>query len=136
MNEKRKKRQTIETGLRQALEKNELQLHYQPLISLEENKISCCEALMRWQGEENSFSPFEFIPVAEETGLIRDLGNWALQTACAAAAKWPNDERVAVNVSPVQFKNNNLVAQVADALIVSGLPQNPLDPLCTVLKLT
>jgi diguanylate cyclase (GGDEF)-like protein len=127
MNEKRKKRQTIETGLRQALEKNELQLHYQPLISLKDNKISCCEALMRWQGEETSFSPFEFIPVAEETGLIRDLGNWALQTACAAAAKWPNGERVAVNVSPVQFKNNNLVAQVADALIVSGLDADRLE---------
>jgi len=127
MDAKRKKRQIIENGLRQALEKNELTLHYQPLVCMETNKITACEALMRWESEEHNFSPFDFIPVAEETGLIRDMGNWALQEACLTAAKWQNNERIAVNVSLVQFKNNNLVAQVADALIVSGLDADRLE---------
>jgi len=127
MDNKRKKRQIIEAGLKQALKNNELRLHYQPLISMKDNKISCCEALMRWENSEGSFSPFEFIPVAEETGLIREMGNWALQEACATAAKWQDNQRIAVNVSPIQFKGNELVAQVADALIMSGLDANRLE---------
>ncbi len=127
MDEKRLKRRAIEEGLRQALEKNELHLHYQPLVSLKNNKITACEALMRWDNKTHNFSPFDFIPIAEETGLIRDMGNWALQEACLTASKWPNEQRVAVNVSPMQFKNNDLVAQVADALIISGLDADRLE---------
>ena len=83
---------------------------------------------MRWEGPgEKQYSPVEFIGVAEETGLIREMGKWALQTACASAAQWSNDTRVAVNVSPVQFISDDLVAQVAQVLEISGLRADRLE---------
>ncbi len=132
MSDKQKARIAIESGLKNALKSQELQLHFQPLISLKDNQISCCEALMRWETSKGKiYSPFEFIPVAEETGLIREMGNWALQTACKSAAKWSNDVRVAVNVSPIQFSNNDLIEHVCKALKNSGL-----DPCRLELEIT
>ncbi len=81
------------------------EVYYQPLLSLQRRRIAGCEALLRWRHPERGMiSPAEFIPVAEDTGLINELGEWVLNTACAEAASWPDDVRVAVNVSPVQFK--------------------------------
>lgn len=128
MDEMLKKRRSIEAGLKVAMARNELQLYYQPLLSLETNKVSCCEALMRWNSAERGMiSPAEFIPIAEETGLIREFGNWALQRACATAVQWPDDVRVAVNVSPVQFTGTDLVVQVDTALERSGLDAGRLE---------
>lgn len=128
MDDQLQKRRSLETGLAVALEKNELRLNYQPLLNLETNQVSCCEALMRWRRADGTIiSPVEFIPVAEETGLIREFGNWALQQACQQAASWPNQIRVAVNVSPVQFAGNDLVGQVIEALDKSGLAANRLE---------
>lgn len=123
-----KKRRSIEAGLKLALERDELQLYYQPLLSLKSNRVSCCEALMRWNSEERGvILPSEFIPIAEETGLIRAFGEWALQSACMAAAQWPDNVRVAVNVSPVQFSGCDLVGQVEAALKKSGLDAGRLE---------
>ena len=128
MGKKQKKRTKIELGLKSAISQNELQLYYQPLISLKNNRVSCCEALMRWEANQGKkYSPMDFIPVAEETGIIREMGNWALQTACNSAAKWSNGVRVAVNVSPIQFSSDDLIGQVAKALEISGLDANRLE---------
>ena len=103
-----KARRTLEFDLRHAIMGGELELYYQPLISVKDKKITGCEALMRWRHPERGMIPPDrFIPIAEETGLIISLGEWALRTACATAATWPDDLRVAVNVSPVQFKAGN-----------------------------
>ena len=102
------KRRIIESGLRQALQLNELRLVFQPLIGLKENRVTCLEALLRWDHEGEDISPAEFIPIAEETGLIVPIGEWVLREACSAAALWPTEARVAVNLSPVQFKNKRL----------------------------
>ncbi len=128
MAEKQKRRATIESGLKSAIDNNELHLYYQPLISLSSNQISCCEALMRWEPKNGKkYPPTEFIPVAEETGLIREMGYWALFTACNSAVKWDNNVRVAVNVSPIQFSSDDLIEQVAFVLDVSGLEPNRLE---------
>lgn len=128
MDDQMQKRRALEAGLAGALENDELHLHYQPLLNLATNQVSCCEALMRWrQADGKIISPVDFIPVAEDTGLIREFGNWALQRACHQAASWPNQIRVAVNVSPVQFTGNDLVGQVIDALDTSGLAANRLE---------
>jgi EAL domain-containing protein (putative c-di-GMP-specific phosphodiesterase class I) len=87
-----------------------------------------CEALLRWRhAERGAISPAEFIPVAEETGLIVPLGEWVLRQACTVAAGWPGDLKVAVNMSPVQFANQNIVAVVVNALAASGLAANRLE---------
>lgn len=128
MGERQKKRRSIEVGLKLALERGELELNYQPILSLDRGQVSCCEALMRWNNADGVVaSPAEFIPVAEETGLIKEIGYWALQSACATAVQWPANIRVAVNVSPVQFKNNDLVGQVTEALARSGLEASRLE---------
>jgi diguanylate cyclase (GGDEF)-like protein len=121
-------RREIEAGLRQALEGNELRLMYQPLLGLKSERVVCCEALLRWDHpERGAISPMEFIPVAEETGLIVQIGDWVLQQACRAAAEWPVEVRVAVNLSPVQFKNRRLYETVQGALRKSGLPPSRLE---------
>ncbi len=109
-------RRSIEAGLRLALERNELRLVYQPLLGLAENRVTCVEALLRWDHENRTISPVEFIPIAEETGLIIAIGEWVLRQACLTAKTWPDDVRLAVNLSPVQFKNRDLVAVVSAAL--------------------
>jgi diguanylate cyclase (GGDEF)-like protein len=99
------KRRMIEAGLRAALSLHELRLVFQPLVGLKENRVTCFEALLRWTHGGAVISPAEFIPIAEETGLIVPIGEWVLREACRTAVNWPSEARVAVNLSPVQFKN-------------------------------
>ena len=128
MDARAKARRILELELRQAISEGGLEAYYQPVLNLEDGKISSCEALLRWRHPiRGMISPAEFIPVAEETGLINELGCWVLHTACAEAAKWPAGVRVAVNVSPVQFKSQTLVLNVAAALAASGLAASRLE---------
>lgn len=128
MDAKLQERRALEVDLRQALEEDELELYYQPLINLETNEISGFEALLRWHHPTRGMvSPSAFIPLAEEIGLIGAIGNWVLNRACADAVTWPSHIKVAVNLSPLQFKNNALVLQVASALGKSGLPGHRLE---------
>ena len=128
MDRAQRRRLAIEHGLHQALENDSLTLAYQPLVALETGRVSCCEALMRWDCPElGTVSPAEFIPVAEETDLIRKIGAKALETACVEATNWPDHISVAVNVSPVQFRGDDLIDHVAHALKVSGLDPKRLE---------
>jgi len=120
-------RRSIEAGLRQALQENELRLMYQPLLGLSEDRVTCVEALLRWDHDGQTISPVQFIPVAEETGLIVAIGEWVLREACKTAATWPGNVRVAVNLSPVQFKSRDLVARVRAALVDARLPPTRLE---------
>ena len=123
----RAKRQ-IELDLRSALENDELELHYQPLLSVEGETITGFEALMRWRHPTRGMvQPSEFIPLAEETGLITELGAWALRKACAEAATWPDHIYVAVNVSPAQFKNGDLPDTIMAALREANLAPSRLE---------
>jgi len=115
-------RRELEVDLRQAITAGALEVYYQPCISLKDNRITGCEALVRWRHPERGMvSPAEFIPLAEETGLINQLGEYVLITACTEAATWPDDIRLAVNVSPVQFKSGTLALKIMSALAISGL---------------
>jgi diguanylate cyclase (GGDEF)-like protein len=119
---------TLELDLRQAIADGGFEIHYQPLVNLADNRVTGCEALLRWRHPERGMiSPAEFIPVAEETGLIEALGEWVLGTACAAAASWPDGIKVAINVSPVQFRSQSFSLKVAVALAASGLPAHRLE---------
>lgn len=121
-------RRALELDLRNALVEGELMLFYQPLVSLATNKVSGFEALMRWRHPERGpISPAEFIPVAEELGLIVQLGEWALRQACAEAVTWPDEIKIAVNLSPIQFLRGNLVPSVINALAASGLAPHRLE---------
>jgi diguanylate cyclase (GGDEF)-like protein len=123
-----KARRKLEVDLRQALADEALEVHYQPCVSLGDNRITSCEALVRWRHPERGMiSPAEFIPIAEETGLINQLGEWVLATACAEAIRWPDDIKLAVNVSPVQFKSATLPLKIVAALAASGLPASRLE---------
>jgi diguanylate cyclase (GGDEF)-like protein len=122
MDARMKARRGLEMDLRNALANKEFELHYQPLVNLQTNEISAFEALVRWHHPERGLiSPAEFIPVAEETGLIIALGEWVLRTACRETANWPTDVKVAVNLSPSQLKSRNVVAMVTSALAESGM---------------
>jgi diguanylate cyclase (GGDEF)-like protein len=122
------KHREIEAGLRMALARSELRLVYQPLVGLKDDRVTCFEALLRWDHcERGVISPAEFIPVAEETGLIVPIGEWVLRDACRTAMSWPSHVRVAVNLSPVQFKDGRLYATVRAALKESGLPATRLE---------
>ena len=115
-------RRQMEIDLRRALHRGELQMHYQPIIERAGNRISGYEALIRWQHpERGQIAPMDFIPIAEETGLIHELGVRALNLACQEAATWTRGETIAVNLSPIQFKSTELVSMVALALADSGL---------------
>jgi diguanylate cyclase (GGDEF)-like protein len=121
-------RRQLELNLREALACGDFELHYQPLVNLRTNTIAVFEALLRWKHPEyGSISPDEFIPVAEETGLIVQIGEWAVRQACAEAATWPEGAAVAVNLSPIQFRSGNLVATVINALSASQLPSHRLE---------
>ncbi|MDB5503591.1 MAG: Diguanylate cyclase [Tardiphaga sp.] len=123
-----KARRALELDLRRALAHDDLEIHYQPLVDIVSNEVTGCEALLRWRHPvRGMISPAEFIPVAEETGLIAELGEWVLRTACAEAATWPVAVKLAVNVSPVQFKSQTLALKVVQALAASGLPANRLE---------
>lgn len=118
----------LEMELREALDQNQLELHYQPIINLRQNKISGFEALMRWRHPEKGLiPPNEFISIAEDTGLIVPIGAWALREACRQAAKWPEEIKVAVNLSAVQFKDPNLFETVLDAVFEAGINPGRLE---------
>ena len=128
MDARAKARRSLELELRQAINEGGFELYYQPVLDLEDGRISGCEALLRWRHPERGMiSPAEFIPVAEESGMINELGQWVLHTACAEAANWPDDVRVAVNVSPVQFKSRTLALNVASALGAADLAASRLE---------
>lgn len=121
-------RRALEEDLRQSIVDGDFEVHYQPIASLQTNRVTTCEALLRWRHPVRGMvPPSEFIPLAEDTGLIDALGEWVLRTACAEAARWPADVKIAVNVSPVQFKSGNLAFTVASALAESGLMANRLE---------
>jgi diguanylate cyclase (GGDEF)-like protein/PAS domain S-box-containing protein len=128
MDARAQSRRKIEIDLRDAIHNDVLRPHYQPLIDLSTGRITGFEALVRWpHPERGMISPAEFIPVAEETGLINALGGLMLRRACVDAAAWPDDVRVAVNLSPLQFRVGNLLGLVMDALKQSGLPARRLE---------
>jgi diguanylate cyclase (GGDEF)-like protein/PAS domain S-box-containing protein len=121
-------RHEIENDLRRAIQQNELKLHYQPIIDAKTQKICSVEALVRWQHPTKGLIlPDLFVPLAEETGLIAQIGEWVLLTACRQAATWPADVKVAVNLSLVQFGKTNLADVVMRALIDSGLRPERLE---------
>ncbi len=121
-------RRRLELDLRTALATGAFELHYQPLVNLDRNQVSTFEALLRWNhAERGRVPPDEFIPLAEETGLIVEIGEWVLRQACAEAARWPDEVRVAVNLSAVQFNTGNIVELVSDALSDARLPPPRLE---------
>ncbi|HEX2940713.1 MAG TPA: GGDEF domain-containing phosphodiesterase, partial [Rhodopila sp.] len=128
MDEAVRKKQEFKLGLRTALDRGELELHYQPLVALRSGMVTCVEALTRWRHPVRGWVlPADFIPVAEETGLIAPIGEWALRAACQEAVTWAQPARVAVNLSPVQFRAPGLVPAVASALADSGLEPGRLE---------
>jgi diguanylate cyclase (GGDEF)-like protein len=122
-----RERRRLEADLRRALETNVFQLAYQPLFSFHDQSLLGFEALLRWPEGWDPQSPAAFIPVAEESGLIVPIGAWVLETACKTAAAWPEPLKVAVNLSPVQFRHGDIVAVVEQALSVSGLDPERLE---------
>jgi diguanylate cyclase (GGDEF)-like protein/PAS domain S-box-containing protein len=128
MSEAANVRHELETELRRAIQKNELELHYQPIIDTRTRKICAAEALVRWRHPSKGLiAPGQFIPLAEDTGLITQIGEWVLRTACAEAATWPAHVKVAVNLSPVQFRKSNLSDIVMSVLAQTGLPPDRLE---------
>jgi predicted signal transduction protein with EAL and GGDEF domain len=128
MDMRMKARRELEIALRRALAAGQFELHYQPLINVDSKRITGCEALLRWNHPERGMiPPAEFIPVAEEIGLIVPLGEWVLRKACLDAASWPDDIKIAVNLSPIQVTNQNLVPIVVSALAAAGLPARRLE---------
>jgi len=121
-------RRTLELDIRQAIAEGAFELHYQPIVNLGSNEIVGCEALLRWNHPvRGMISPAEFIPVAEETGLILQIGDWVLTTACAEATNWPPGIKLAVNISPVQFRSHAFSLKVANALATTGLSAGRLE---------
>jgi diguanylate cyclase (GGDEF)-like protein/PAS domain S-box-containing protein len=128
LDEAARTRRVIETDLRTALQLGQLQLHYQPIIDTQDGSISGYEALMRWEHPvKGMIMPLDFISIAEETGLIHEVGSLALDLACREAASWGTEQTVAVNLSPTQFKKAGLVEMVAKVLIESGLAPRRLE---------
>jgi diguanylate cyclase (GGDEF)-like protein len=121
-------RRRLEIDLRKAIANSEFELFYQPLVDLQTEYVTGFEALIRWHHPERGMiPPLDFIAVAEETGLIVPIGDWVLRQACAEAAAWPSDVKIAVNLSPIQFKNKGLLVSVVSALAASGLSPNRLE---------
>jgi len=128
LNQRAQERRQIESDLRLALDQGQLELHYQPLFDLEHNRVCSFEALLRWNHPtRGQISPVDFIPIAEDTGLIVPIGAWVVREACAQAAQWPEHIRIAVNVSPVQFHRGALHDTILRALAVSGLAPGRLE---------
>lgn len=121
-------RQDLERDLRAAFAAGDLDVHYQPVLLAESGRLTGFEALLRWRHPERGFvAPAEFVPLAEETGLIGPIGAWVLRRACTDAATWPAGIRVAVNLSPVQFRDGGLTGTVADVLAATGLAPGRLE---------
>jgi diguanylate cyclase (GGDEF)-like protein len=121
-------RRQLEVELRRAIQEESLELYYQPIVDLRTGEITSCEALLRWNHPERGpISPAEFIPLAEEAGLMVQLGRWVLSRACLDAAGWPSDAIVAVNVSPSQVMSRRLTQDASFALELSNLPATRLE---------
>ncbi|MCA9797827.1 MAG: EAL domain-containing protein, partial [Candidatus Eremiobacteraeota bacterium] len=117
-----RERRALEADLRDALARGEFELHYQPIVDAATRRVSCMEALLRWRHPARGIVPPEvFIPIAEQTGLIRPIGQWVVRTAILDAARWPSHVSVALNVSPVQLGQRELVDVVARELLRSRL---------------
>ncbi len=128
MDSKLQQRRQFEQDLRKALNLSQFQLHYQPMVDMKTRRICGMETLLRWHHPERGLvPPDQFIPVAEQTGLITEIGEWVLKTACQDAAAWPSTIRVAVNMSPLQLRGHRLLASVTRALAASGLPASRLE---------
>ena len=128
MHEHLQERQRLEQDLRKALERGQMSLHYQPLVACTTGELTGFEALLRWQHPRRGMiPPTEFIPLAEESGLIISLGHWVLETACRTAAAWDEPWRIAVNVSPVQFRQPDFFEAVASVLAQTGLTPSMLE---------
>jgi diguanylate cyclase (GGDEF)-like protein/PAS domain S-box-containing protein len=128
MDTRMRERRALEMDLRGALVNREFEVHYQPIVNLERNTYTGFEALVRWRHPERGLlAPADFIPLAEETGLINAIGEWVLREAATAAACWPEHLTVAVNLSPNQFANKNLVSMVFSAIAAAGLAPNRLE---------
>jgi EAL domain-containing protein (putative c-di-GMP-specific phosphodiesterase class I) len=121
-------RTSLEREMRNGIVENQFRVFYQPLVNLRTQKVASFEALMRWEHPERGLvSPAEFIPLAEDTGLIVRLGEWAMREACSEAMNWPTEISVSVNLSAVQFMKGDLVATVVNALASSGLAASRLE---------
>jgi EAL domain-containing protein (putative c-di-GMP-specific phosphodiesterase class I) len=121
-------RRLLELDLRRAFVLRQFEVHYQAQMNLHDKQVVGFEALVRWRHPQRGMvSPAAFIPVAEEIGLISQIGEWVLLTACREAANWPGNQRIAVNLSPMQFSTSGLVETVAAALATSGLPPERLE---------
>jgi diguanylate cyclase (GGDEF)-like protein len=121
-------RRDLEFDLRRAISSGGFEIHYQPVVDLRTDAITGCEALLRWRHPARGLiSPAEFIPIAEDTGLINEIGGWTLAAACAEAAQWNDDITLAVNISPVQFRQQTLALLVASVLGSTGLPARRLE---------
>src|SRR5690606_28192058 len=121
-------RHVMTSALRPALLDEQFELHYQPIFNLESGRISGFEALIRWRHPDRGMvSPAEFIPLAEESGLIGPIGEWVLRAACREATLWPDDIKVSVNLSPVQFSQTSLLHSVTDALEAANLSPDRLE---------
>ncbi len=128
MNSRLVARRDLEMALRNALQNGEFEVYYQPILNLEHNEVRGFEALLRWHRPEvGTVSPAQFIPLAEETGLITPIGEWVLRQACAQAASWPTHITVSVNLSAVQFRSRNLVQTVVSALASSSISPGRLE---------
>ena len=128
MDQRMQARRRLEQDLRNALLSGEFSVHYQPLINLERDEVCGCEALIRWQHpERGNVPPADFIPLAEETGLIVPIGEWVLRQACRDAAPWPEHLKIAVNLSPAQFRSRNLADMVINTLAATGLSPQRLE---------
>lgn len=128
MDQRLQSRRMLELELRRALDAGEFVLHYQPLLDVNTNEVSAFEALLRWENRDRgTVSPADFIPLAEEVGLIIPLSEWVLHEACCEAAAWPQPVKVAVNLSPIHFYHGDLVKTVSEALQASSLEPGRLE---------
>jgi diguanylate cyclase (GGDEF)-like protein len=128
MNSHLQSRRDLEVALRSALQNGEFEVYYQPLLNLKHNEVCSFEALIRWNRPGiGMVSPAHFIPLAEETGLINQIGEWVMREACREAVSWPDHIMVSVNLSSVQFKNRSLVQMIMSALAASGLAPGRLE---------
>ncbi len=128
MDQRERDKQLLKLELRRALANHEFHLHYQPIVDMAEKRVRAYEALLRWNHpERGNIPPMEFIPAAEESGFIVEIGAWALNEACREATTWNSDVRVAVNLSAVQIKNASLLPTVVNALAHSGLQPQRLE---------
>jgi len=128
MTERARLRRTLEGDLRLALARGEFELAYQPQVDVRHQRVTGLEALIRWRNAQRGLvSPAEFIPLAEQIGLINDIGDWVLRQACRAAVNWPDDVTIAVNASPLQFETGHFATSVGQALHETGLPARRLE---------